>query len=389
MTRLLIDALSAREGGGITYVRSLLPLLAQVDETNECAVLLSNQYQAQLLRELAAPLHVIPFSLPSTSLLRRWLFQQVTLPRLIQERGVDLLFSVSEVSCLRSPVPHVVTAQNLKIFTPPWRANESRATVNAWKTWLLREGLARLSLRYADRIVFVSDLLRQKVVQRLHLDLTKARVVHHGVDEIFRKVPADVHALSPSWSSLLEQRPFILAVSTLAPHKNYETLIHGFGLFVKERDTTDATLVIAGDTSDQVLYASLKQQVEELAIASRVFFLGKISHEHLPLLYQRARMFVFPSRLESFGLPLVEAMASGTPILASDIPVCREVCQTAALFFDVTDAHMLARQMTALWDNDNLRADLKERGRQRALDFSWKKAAIQMTQIFREAVGRD
>jgi glycosyltransferase involved in cell wall biosynthesis len=383
--QVFIDALSAREGGGITYVRSLLPMLAQVDENNECAVLLSNQYQTQLLKELPAPLHVIPFSLSSTSLLRRWLFQQVTLPRLIQERGVDLLFSVSEVS----PVPHVVTAQNLKIFTPPWRANESRATVNTWKTWFLREGLARLSLRYATRIIFVSDLLRQKVVQRLHLDPTKTRVVHHGVDEIFRKAPVDVHALSPPWSSLLEQHPFILAVSTLASHKNYETLIRGFGLFVKEKETADATLVIAGDTSDQVLYASLKQRVEELAIADRVFFLGKIPHEHLPLLYQRARMFVFPSRLESFGLPLVEAMASGTPILASDIPVCREVCQTAALFFDVTDAPMLARQMKALWDNDNLRADLKERGHQRALDFSWTKAAIQMTQIFREAVGRD
>ena len=115
-------------------------------------------------------------------------------------------------------------------------------------------------------------------------------------------------------------------------------------------------------------------------------FLGSMEYEKLPHLYRNALVFVLPSRLETFGHPLVEAMASGVPIVASDLPICREICQNAALYFDVNDASELAQRIVTLIENPELRQRLREFGLERAKEFSWERTAAQMVEIFEEVI---
>ena len=120
-------------------------------------------------------------------------------------------------------------------------------------------------------------------------------------------------------------------------------------------------------------------------MGDRVHFLGHVRHYDLVHYYRAAGLFVFPSRLETFGHPLVEAMATGTPVIASDLPVCREICKDGALYFEPDDVTLLSEQIRTVLEEPGLRHALKRRGIERSGAFSWDTAAQQMIDIFEQA----
>jgi glycosyltransferase involved in cell wall biosynthesis len=189
-----------------------------------------------------------------------------------------------------------------------------------------------------------------------------------------------------TWYPQLAHQQYILAVSSIAAHKNYETLLSAFALLPREHLKQPLSLAIAGATSNANVFRALQQQADELGIADRVHFLGRVAYDRLPALYCHATMFTFPSRLESFGAPLLEAMASGTPIVASKLPAFEELAGPAAEYFPPTDATSCADRMEAVLLSPTVQQRLREQGRQRAQTFSWQQAAEQILNIFDEVV---
>lgn len=386
--KVLIDALSAREGGGVTYIRHLLPALADRRASDEFHVLLSRRYQYDLIRRLPSNVQPAVVDLPATPLLLRWRYVQRKVPNLLQIDHFDLLFTPTEIGAVRPPCPHVAMVRNLNIYAPLSTIPDARARWNILGHRITREPLAYLTLSKADRLVFVSEASRQQVIRQLRLDRSKARVVHHGVSTTFHPSNRSSVEEKLHLPSQLRTRPYLLIVSAMAPHKNYETLLAAFAISAREKDIVQVDLAIAGGIGDQPLYELLKAQVRAKGIEDRVHFLGHVEHDNLPSLYRNALAFILPSRLETFGLPLVEAMASGTPVIASDLPVCREISRDAALYFNPDHPSELVDRIGLLLRDPVLVKSLSEKGIRRAKEFSWDRTASQLVQIFHEVVNR-
>jgi glycosyltransferase involved in cell wall biosynthesis len=371
--RILINALSARVGGGVTFIQNILPALSRLDNQHTFIVLLSPRYQHSLIKTVPPGMKVIQVDLPAEPLARRWWYLQAKLPHLLNELQVDLFFAPCEGSYFRIPTRFVIMARNPSIYASLQSFGNQRLRLLLHR--LIRQPLVFLSLQKADRVVFVSASFRDQIVRQMRVSLDKARIVYHGLSPIFWQPVARSKLLPPG-------QTYFISVSTINPHKNYETLLRAYAHLPGDAPH----LVIAGKTAHKSTYHQLRMLVAGEGIENRVHFLGAVPYEELPSLYQGAIASVFPSRLETFGHPLVEAMASGTPVIASDLPVCREICRDAALYFTPDDSGALATHMRQLMHGTNLRDSLAQRGQKRARDFSWDESARKLVEVFEELV---
>jgi glycosyltransferase involved in cell wall biosynthesis len=381
--RILIDALSARVGGGITYVRHMPEALVRQAPEIEFVVLLSKRYQADVAAQLPAEMALIDTEL-SPSLAQRWWYLRTQLPLLLRREAFDMLFAVAESSYPRLTRPVVVLARNPSAYWHTFSFGPQ------WPYWLLhrmvRQPLFVPSLRRARYVVFVSEVFRNEVCSRLRIPRARTRVVHHGLSPAFQRSDAG-EPREAIRARLGLANPFLLSVSTVAPHKNYETLIRAFAEASRSSDLAQLDLVIAGSCDESgAYYQMLLRLVDQHNLHGRVHFVGSVDHADLVSYYQAADLFVFPSRLETFGHPLVEAMAAGTSVISSNLSVCCEICGDAASYFDPNDANGLATLVQTLMREPHRRREFVQRGLRRAQDFSWDTAAHQMILIFREAV---
>ena len=221
------------------------------------------------------------------------------------------------------------------------------------------------------------------MTNRLRLVLDRTSGSNPGGSETFRR--------EDGWGELdlkPESHPYLRSVSTLAHHKNYSTLFKAFAQLVNMNDGPDLYLVIAGsiDTNLQ-LQSALMAESDSLGITKRIRFLGRVEFNHMPSLYRGALAFISPSLLESFGLPLIEAMASGVPVLVSDLPVSRQICGAAARDFSPEQAGTIVDHLLELMRDPVVRETMIGSGLRRANDFSWSRTAKQFTDVF-EKVGR-
>ena len=197
-------------------------------------------------------------------------------------------------------------------------------------------------------------------------------VVPHGVSDIF----------SPPKKGAKREK-FLLAVSDLYVQKNLKCLIRALTLLKTEHP--DITLKIAGNPVDQEYFTELKKTVVEENLADKVEFLGGVSSETLVGLYRRCGVFVFPSTVETFGNPLVEAMACGAPIASSNSAAMPEVVNEAAVFFDPQDVESMAKVISGLLNDPGLRSDLGRMAAKRAKNFSWGETAKRTLAVIKQA----
>jgi glycosyltransferase involved in cell wall biosynthesis len=339
---VLIEALSARMGGGITRLLGIVEALPRVAPQHRYSIVLSSSYQQGIIDALPPEVRVIDVR-SGTGLLRRAWFQSVTLPRIGRSIGADAVFAASEGAYLRAPLPVVMMCGNLLLF----RHDSLSAR--------LRRPVLRRAMQVAKKIAFVSETIREAA----RTPPGKSFVVHHGVDRRFQPRTGE------------SAEPYYLAVSSIAAHKGYETLLDAYALL--PRDVPP--LRIAGGVQDPEAHRRLVAKRDALGLGGRVEFLGSVAPESLPALYAGARALLFPSEVESFGLPLVEAMATGVPVIASGIPVCREICGEAALYVPPRDATNLAALIAGLDSDPGQRRDLGNAGVARARRFTWEDAA--------------
>ncbi len=298
---------------------------------------------------------------------------------------------------LRVPLPVDLFAGPVDVFhapdyvLPPLRQGKKVVTIHDLSFLRYPEGaeprlaayLSRSvphSVREADLVLGDSENTRQDIIELLGVHPDRVEVVYPGVGREFRIIE-DRQALEPVARAYGIHLPFILSVGTLEPRKNLGTLLDAYAL-LRRGSSLDHKLVIAGGKG--WLYDGVFSHVEELALKNDVLFLDYVPEEHLPALYNLSDLLVFPSLYEGFGLPPLEAMACGTPVITSDGSSLPEVVGEAGLMVPARDCAALAAMMGRVLSDSELRGELVTRGLVRAAQFTWEAAGKRLLTIYRK-----
>lgn len=237
------------------------------------------------------------------------------------------------------------------------------------------------SARRADHVIAISEATRQDVIALYGLLPEKVTAIPLGVSPGFQPVsPKETRSKSVRDRYGLPDRPLVLTVGTMQPRKNHLRLVQAFA-----QVKTDAVLVIAGGQG--WAYETVRDEVTRLRLAARVVFTGFVDDNDLPGLYSAADVFVYPALYEGFGLPVLEAMACGAPVITSNVSSLPEAAGDAAVLVDPLDVDGIAAAMDRLFEDGSLRASLRQKGIARAGQFTWERAAEKTWGVYRALLG--
>jgi len=366
--RFILDGSMARGGGGFTYLVNIVPRLAELSPEDEFRLYVRTDRLAASVTKMPN-LEVV--RVPDGGMASRLRFTYLEMPRLAAAWGADLYYSAGECAPLRAHCPTIAAFRNPHTFVP--LAEEPAK--QRLRLFLLRR-LAAASARACDRILFVSEDSARWIGDRMGLPEERRSVVHHGVD---------LQQWRTRLTKWVHPRPYVLSVSSVYRQKNYVRLIEAWTKLARRRQNMP-DLVIIGDDQEPA-YSQQMQEARRAsgALAKRIHILGEVPYPEIRNWYANAALFVFPSYLETFGHPLLEAMASELPVVAADIPVFREIGGDAAFFADPHQPEALARAMEEALFVEGARQTLVKRGRERVRHFTWDLSARRLQQLF-EAV---
>jgi len=363
-----IDARNDATGVG-RYTFSLIRELAKIDRENEYVLFLSRE------RFAAYPAPGPNFRIVEAGIPWFTLREQVLLPRLIGRERLDLMHYPHVTVPLLATTPFVVTVHDLNYLDAAAISSPSDGRSRV-RSAALRAGY-RLELakaRRARRLIAVSEHTRDTLVRALGVDPARVAVTYEAAD-----APG---AVEPD-TAVLERHgldaPFFLYVGSAYPYKNLARLIEAFACVGGEH-----RLVLAGD--HESFGAALTEQAAAAGLAERIVFPGPVSEAELAALYAGALAYVFVSLSEGFGLPGLEAMAAGVPVVAARAGSLPEIYGDAAHYCDPLDVASIAAALAEVAAGAELRERLVELGRQRAAGFSWARTAEQTLTIYREAL---
>ena len=305
----------------------------------------------------------------------RILWEQLAQPSAARRQGLDLIHAPFCVGPLAATCPFVVSIHDLSFFRYP----ELFRPMN--RRYL--QPLTRLSARRASLVLASSESTRQDVVDILGVPPGKIAVVHLGVEPDLQPVDSPGRLAAFRQSRSLPER-FILFLGTLEPRKNLPTLLAAYARLC-QRPGFAHYLVIAGGKG--WYYDEIDAAVQHLGLGGRVLFPGYVPDNELSLWYSAADLFVYPSLYEGFGLPPLEALACGTPVVASDSSSLPEVVGDAGLVVPPLDDGALAEAMERLLNDAALASELRRRGLARARAFSWQRVARETSSTYHRVLG--
>lgn len=374
-----IDARLINETGVGRYIRSLLFELARQDKENNYVVFLKSDAFSK-------------FSLPNERWQKRevnvaWhsISEQFLMPWYLVQKHLDVVHIPYFNVPIFYPGKLIVTIHDLTIL----HFDTGKATTLPHILYKLRRigyivSLA-VGLHRAAKILAVSKTTKQEVIDHFGIDSGKIEVTYEGVDEDVRYQISDIRR---------EKRrikdPYFLYVGNAYPHKNLEMLMKAFQLTLRKdsgqaiinSQLTKTELVLVG--KEDFFYRRLKEKVEELRLIHRVIFFGEANDIQLMNLYTHAVALVFPSLMEGFGLPGLEAMAAGTPVICSDIDVFHEIYGDAALYFDPENPEDITTKLNNILSDNDLRNRLIEKGKNRIHAYSWRTMTEKTLNVFKQ-----
>jgi len=373
---IVIDSRRIRDFGIGTHIRSLVHALSVIDQENQYTIV-TGPGDARTLAGLPENFEVSIYARSDHSALDHVLF-----PAFLHGLRPDLVHIPLNRVPLLMIRPYVVTIHDManlyfdEDHTSPFRMQLRR--------YRFKRGLVR-----ASRVIAVSDATRRDVESQMGVPPNRLRRVYNAPDPGF---------LSPeSTDPVTRQRileryqinyPYLLYAGNIRRHKNVPRLVEAFAVLREELSAhptyNELRLVIIGDTISQ--YPAVRQAVIKSKMEQVVRFLGFVPFETLRCFYESAAAFVFPSRYEGFGLPPLEAMACGAPVVTSNVSSLPEVVDDAAMLVNPENVFDIARGIREVLLNDDLRQDLIRRGRHQASRFSWETTARQVLEIYKEAV---
>jgi glycosyltransferase involved in cell wall biosynthesis len=238
-----------------------------------------------------------------------------------------------------------------------------------------------LASRRATRVLTVSESSKRDILRFVDVPAEKIDVIYNAYDERFGIEPREEDVIRVRERYQLHDE-FVLYAGNVKPHKNLERLIEAFNI-VRRRGLDHLKLVLIGDEISK--YAALRRAVHKHQLHKYVRFLGYLPEETLAVMYRLAGVFVFPSLYEGFGLPPLEAMASGTPVVTSNVSSLPEVAGNAAVLVDPYDPDAIADGIAQVLCDETLRHDLRAKGLARARQFSWEASVMRVREIYGEA----
>lgn len=345
--------LTLSSGGLPRYVSELSVALAR-EFPADIYSLLSDQ---PFLMPAHAPANLLRGRGPDRAAERRWWLWGIR--RAIRQSGAQVFHGTNFEVPYLGTTPAILTIHDLS----PWRDktwHEEANRVRFRAPWLVR-------LRRARMILTVSEAVRAEIISHFGVSPDRVRAVPLAASNLFRPVPPGApHGAAPP------AKPFFLFVATLEPRKNIGALVEGWR---ESREATGADLILAG--RNRTDFAGVPP-------TDGLHLLGEVPDQELPRLYSDALAFVYPTHYEGFGLPVLEAMQCGCPVIASRDPAVMEVSGDAAVH--VTSAHEIAGAMRSVAADADLRARLREAGLKRSAAFSWSRTAIETHAIYTEAL---
>jgi glycosyltransferase involved in cell wall biosynthesis len=241
----------------------------------------------------------------------------------------------------------------------------------------------RRASREASRIIAISDHVKRTIVERYDVSTEMIDVIHLGHGSEFRPIE-DSASLETVRRKYRLDRPFMYYPAGTWPHKNHKRLLAAVKL-LKERRLFDGMLVLTGIKMQA--HREVISEIERLGLKRDVVVLGYLPESELPCLYNLARVLVFPSLFEGFGIPLVEAMASGCPVVCADVTSIPEIVGDAGVYFDPLSVEMIADRVWAVWSDDVMRTAMVRRGLERAKLFDWEQTARKTVASYSRALG--
>ena len=321
-----------------TYLKCLTDQLVKIDKTNEYALILDRTQNK--------------------------LWEHLKLPSIVNKGNFDLFFTPDHVlPLLPVKCKKVITVHDLSFVKFP--------KLFSFAKRIYKQLMTPVSIRRADRIIAVSENTKKDIVKLFKIDPDKVTVVYNGVSGEFKKVE-DKAVLDKVRNKYGLPNHYILFVGTIEPRKNIINLIKAF-----KKSAADHHLVIAGKAgwmSDAL--------IKEIKSHDKVQWVENVETKDLPALYSMASLFTYPSMYEGFGLPILEAMACGAPVITSNISSMPEVAGDAAVLIDPNNADELAQAIKDILKNEVLRKSLTSRGYEQAKRFSWDKCAKETIKVY-------
>lgn len=362
---------SFRQAGVSNHTRYLILELAKLDPDNQYTLFVGPGVRQHL--DLPANWQVLDSRLPTIKPKYRIPWEQVVAPLLLARRRATLFHGLLNIAPLLAPIPTLVTIHDLAFMDVTGSHRKANRRYLAAAT--------RQGVRQAAHIFAVSEYSKQAIVERLGIDPGRISIAYNAAGEQYHPRPAAQVAAWRQAKGAPEQ--FMLYLGTLEPRKNIPHLLRAYA---QVKDEVRMPLLIGGGKGwhfDEIFATH-----EQLGLGDAVQFLGYVPGEDLPWWYNAATLFVYPSRYEGFGIPPLEAMASGTPVLTTNATSIPEVVGDAALQVDPDDIDGLAEQLRRMAHTASLRDDLRQRGLRRAQSFSWANLARTTLDVYRRVGGR-
>jgi glycosyltransferase involved in cell wall biosynthesis len=368
--RIGIDARKLHDFGIGTYIRNLLRHLARIDSQTEF-VIFCRPEDRETLAALGANFRTVPETSGNYSMA-----EQVRIPMALRREGVTLFHAPHYVLPPLIRCRSVVTIHDcIHLMFPQYLPN--RFAFQYARTSI------RLAARGATRIMTVSESSKRDILRFVDTQPEKIDVIYNAYDERFGVEPREEDVVRVRERYQLHDE-FVLYAGNVKPHKNLERLIEALYL-VRKRGLDHLKLVLIGDEISK--YTALRRAVHRYQLHKYVRFLGYVPEETLAVMYRLAGVFVFPSLYEGFGLPPLEAMASGTPVVTSNLSSLPEVAGDAAVLVDPYDPHAIAEGIYRVLTDETLRRTLRLKGVARAGQFSWEQSVRRIREIYGEANG--
>lgn len=372
--KICIDArLYGLENAGIgRYVMNLINQIERIDEENQYFILLNKKYFNRLnfknknFKKILADFPHYSFK------------EQIFLPFVLAKVKPDLV----HFPHFNVPVfwrgNYVATIHDLIKHYFRGRETTTRRSIFYWFKYLNYRILVWLTVKRAKKIITPSKYWREELIKRYHLPEEKVEVTYEGAERKYQISPNSKYQAENILKKYKIRRPFIVYTGSLYPHKNIEVLIKAIKEFNK---SNKLYLIIV--CARNVFQKRLAKKVAKLKMKNYVNFVGFVPDEDLIKIYHQAEAFVFPSLMEGFGLPALEAMAVGLLVLASDIPVFKEVYKDAVIYFNPKNEKDLASKLKMVVGNKKTKEAFKIKGLKLVKNYSWEKMAKQTIKIYR------
>jgi glycosyltransferase involved in cell wall biosynthesis len=367
--RIGIDARKLHDYGIGTYIRNLLHELARIDRESEY-VLFTRPEDIAVAATLGENFRAVPDRSGQYSIA-----EQISIPLGVRRERLDLFHATHYVLPALIPSKTVVTIHDcIHLMFPEYQRHR------------LGYAYARAALYTAahksNRIFTVSEASKRDILKFFDVPPEKIVVTPNAIDDRFSAQPSDEYVNDIRERYQLSHS-YLLYVGNIKPHKNLERLIEAFHL-VRHQGRSELELLIIGDEISQI--QALRRAVHKYDIHRYVRFLGYVPDKTLAVLYRLASVFVFPSLYEGFGLPPLEAMASGTPVVTSNVSSLPEVVGDAAVLVDPYSAEAIAHGILTVLRSTHFRHELRERGLKRVKEFSWARSVQQVREVYGEVL---